>query len=91
MYLYAYIHIYKYTHIYIQLCEYRLGMLYKRTKKNCSSVCVVRCLCTTGFELCFDYVAKATNIDVMHHVFTKSVNIHVNQYIDIFYSVFDNR
>ena len=29
MYLYAYIYIY----IYIQLCEYRLGMLYKRTKK----------------------------------------------------------
>ena len=52
---------------------------------------MVRCLCTTGFELCFGYVAKATNIDVMHHVFTKSVNIHVNQYIDIFYSVFDNR
>jgi len=32
MYLYAYIYIYKYTYIYIQLCEYRLGMLYKRTK-----------------------------------------------------------
>jgi len=33
MYLYAYIYIYKYTYIYIQLCEYRLGMLNKRTKK----------------------------------------------------------
>ena len=33
MYLYAYTYIYKYTYIYIQLCEYRLGMLYKRTKK----------------------------------------------------------
>jgi len=33
MYLYAYIYIYIYTYIYIQLCEYRLGMLYKRTKK----------------------------------------------------------
>jgi len=37
MYLYAYIYIYKYTYIYIyiyiQLHEYRLGMLYKRTKK----------------------------------------------------------
>ena len=33
MYPYAYIYIYKYTYIYIQLCEYRLGMLYKRNKK----------------------------------------------------------
>jgi len=33
MYLYAYIYIHKYTYIYIQLHEYRLGMLYKRTKK----------------------------------------------------------
>jgi len=33
MYLYAYIYIYKYTYIHIQLHEYRLGMLYKRTKK----------------------------------------------------------
>ena len=33
MYLYAYIYIYKYTYIYIQLCEYRLGMLYKRTRR----------------------------------------------------------
>ena len=31
MHTYAYINIHIY--IYIQLCEYRLGMLYKRTKK----------------------------------------------------------